>query len=98
MKLLECWPRTVNEVSMNWGTDEVAKLQVEMMFFELKEEHKGIPEGTGENFPGLVRKGIQTLGKIRPLISGVADGSIARNLAAAAGSQIRNLGDNLRIT
>ena len=98
--LNECYPRTVNEVLMNWNNgDELAKLQVEMIYFDVKEiypeDNPGLGGGTG--IPGLIRKGISTINKFKPLVSGIKNGSLTRNLKNSVGSSVNNGLNNIKI-
>jgi hypothetical protein len=44
-----------------------------------------------------VRKGVNTLNRFRPLISGIRNGSLRRTITGGAGSSFRNVGSNIRI-
>ncbi len=102
--LNECFPRTVQDISMNWANgDELAKLQVELVYFDITEVYEGAEE-EGNSFndsltglPGVVRKGVNTLNRFRPLISGIRNGSLRRTITGGAGSSFRNVGSNIRI-
>ena len=89
---------------MNWANgDELAKLQVELVYFDITEVYEGAEE-EGNSFndsltglPGVVRKGVNTLNRFRPLISGIRNGSLRRTITGGAGSSFRNVGSNIRI-
>jgi hypothetical protein len=102
--LNECFPRTVQDLSMNWANgDELAKLQVELVYFDITEVYEG-PEDGGNGFgdsstglPGMIRKGVNTLNKFRPLISGIRSGGMKNAVVGGAGSSLGNAGANLKV-
>jgi len=97
IRLNECFPRTVNEVQMGWGNDELAKLSIEMIYFDISEKYNKIDTGAGNEIVDLVRKGIKAIKEIKPIVSGVRDGTLLRNIKSGAGSQLGNVKSNIKI-
>ena len=100
--LNECYPRTVNEVSMSWANgDEIAKLQVELIYFDITEKYpqkdSGNAFGGTDGLPGLVRKGVNTLNRFKPLISGARTGALGNAIRTGAGGSINNGLANIKI-
>jgi hypothetical protein len=97
IELRECYPRTVNEVSMNWGSDEIAKLQIEMMYYEFAEEFDvSEPKGKTPGIADYVRKGMNIVNKFKPLVSGIAKGGIG-SLGTGVRGSLANVGANLKV-
>ena len=95
--LNECYPRTVNEISMNWGSDEIAKLQVEMIYFDFLEDfNRDIPAPPEAGIAGKIRKGLNMVNKFKPLVSGLIKGGGSSLLAGAKGG-ITNIGATLKV-
>ena len=96
--LNECYPRTVNEVSMNWGADEIAKLQVEMIYYDFTEKFDlGEPaDSNGTSLAGMIRKGMNMFNAIKPLVGGIARGGAGGLLTGVKGS-LGNIGTNLKV-
>lgn len=96
--LNEAYPRTVNEVSMNWASDEIAKLQVEIMYFDFEEDFvKKIPDaGGGDDFAGNIRKGLNMINKFKPAVSGLIKGGGGSLLAGAKGG-LTNVGASVKV-
>jgi len=94
--LNECYPRTVNEVGLNWSNgEELIKLQVEMMYFDFVESYPDNGGGNGfggvDGFPGLLRKGINTLNRFKPLISGIRTGGFKNAISGSFTGGAANL-------
>jgi hypothetical protein len=95
--LNECYPRTVNEVSMNWGSDEIAKLQVEMIYFDFVEDfNRKVPAPPGGGLADTIRKGMNMVNKFKPLVSGLIKGGGSSLLAGARGG-VTNIGATLKV-
>jgi len=100
--LNECYPRTINEVSMNWANgEEIAKLQVELMYYDFTEDYPDNDGGNGfggiNSLPGMIRKGINTINRFKPLISGIRNGGLKNAISGGVGGSLKSGLANVRI-
>ena len=92
--LVEAFPITVNEIQMNWGDDQIAKLQVEIRYTYMIEKHPASASAGAiqENF---LRKGIEAFQRFAPIFSLVKAsgvGGAIRSVAQSTGRGVVNAG------
>lgn len=98
IKLIEAYPITVNEIQMNWNDDAFAKLQVEMRYTYVTEDHpmSDIAGAIGKSF---LRQGIEAFQKFSPIFSLVKSqgiGGAIRSTISSTGQNVVNSGRALR--
>jgi hypothetical protein len=82
---------------MNWGSDEIAKLQVEMIYFDFVEDfNRKVPAPPGGGLADTIRKGMNMVNKFKPLVSGLIKGGGSSLLAGAKGGAT-NIGATLKV-
>jgi hypothetical protein len=92
--LVEAFPITVNEIQMNWGDDQIAKLQVEIRYTYMTEKHPA-SDITGAVQKSFLRKGIEAFQRFAPVFSLVKAsgvGGAIRSVAQSTGQGVVNAG------
>lgn len=92
--LVEAFPITVNEIQMNWGDDQIAKLQVEIRYTYMTEKHPA-SDITGAIQKSFLRKGIEAFQRFAPVFSLVKAsgvGGAIRSVAQSTGQGVVNAG------
>ena len=98
IKLIEAYPITVNEIQMNWSDDAFAKLQVEMRYTYVTENHP-MSDITGAMGKSFLRQGIEAFQKFSPIFSLVKSqglGGAIRSTISSTGQNVVNSGRALR--
>ena len=92
--LVDAFPITVNEIQMNWGDDQIAKLQVEIRYTYMIEKHPA-SDITGALQKSFLRKGIEAFQRFAPafsLVKANGVGSAIRSVAQSTGRGVVNAG------
>ena len=98
IKLIEAYPITVNEIQMNWSDDAFAKLQVEMRYTYVTENHP-MSDITGAMGKSFLRQGIEAFQKFSPIFSLVKSqglGGAIRSTISSTGQNVVNSGRALK--
>ena len=95
--LNEAYPISISDVGLDWGGSDSAKLNVEMQFRTITEEHSGAvdPKAQG-GLASLVRNGINTLNAFRPAISLIKSNGLGGAFNAAGNATLNSASGGTR--